>query len=131
MSADFIAIKHLQGELKISHKKGDFGLTVTDREFVLQRPHLNIHVQLEDIVSIMPAEAADANSRMRFASKRGGHEEVVRTVSSLAHYRIHVRQAHMHNRSGIMTLNGLQLVIPVLDDLLEVMVAHSGGLMGI
>lgn len=130
MSADFIAIKHLEGELKISHKKGDFGLSVTDREFVLQRPHLNIHVRLGDIVSIMPAGAA-GNKPVRVTSRRGAGEEVVRSLSSLPHYRIHIREARMHNRSGIMTVYGLQLVIPVMDDLLSVMVAHSGGLTGI
>lgn len=130
MYRDFIAIKHLQGELKISHKKGDFGLTVTDKEFVLQRPHLNVHVKLEDIVSIVPAAAADRNSRMQFENKRGANMETVRTEASVPHYRIHARKAFMHNRSGIMTLNGLQLVIPVPDDLLKAM-AEYGGLTGI
>lgn len=126
MSSDFIAIKRLQGELKIAHKKGDFGLTVTDREFVVQRPHLNIHVLLEDIVSIVPADVADAGGRMRFDNERGARRETVRADASLPHYRIHVRKAHMHNRSGNMTLSGLQLVIPVLDELLQAMAKHGG-----
>jgi hypothetical protein len=126
MSADFIAIKNLLGELKISHKKGDFGLTVTDREFVLQRPHMNIHVLLEDIVSIVPDHAVDAHGPKRFADRRGMGVEAVRTVSSIPHYRIYVRAAQMHNRSGIMTLRGLLLVIPVLDELLQVMAQHGG-----
>lgn len=130
MSSDFIAIKHLQGELKISHKKGDFGLTVTDREFVLQRPHLNIHVLLTDIVSIVPAQTPDSKARMRFENKRGERYEVVRMQSAIPHYRFHARQANMHNRSGIMVLKDVQLIIPVMDELLRTMAEH-GGLHGI
>jgi len=41
MHHDFIQIKSLNGELKISHKMSNIGLTVTTEELVIQKPHLN------------------------------------------------------------------------------------------
>lgn len=56
MNDNFISIKTLDGDLKHSHKKHDFGLTVSTKELVFQKPHVNYHIRLEDIISITPFE---------------------------------------------------------------------------
>lgn len=125
MQSDFIAIKNLEGELKMTHKKNDFGLTVTDKEFVYQKPHMNVHVKLEDIVSIVPYETPEP-VRIKFVNKQDVRNEITRSSSAIPCYRLYVRQALMHNRSGITTLNAAQVVMPILKDLLQTISKHSG-----
>ncbi len=52
MHNDFIQVKALEGELKLSQKKTRFGCTVTTKEMVFQKPHHSYQIILNDIISI-------------------------------------------------------------------------------
>ena len=105
MYSDFIQIKSLAGELKISHKRQNFGITISTEECVMQKPHVSYYFLLKDIISIYPYEKS--------AELRG-------------HYRVHVRQLIVHNRSGIFTLHATELIVPIIPKLLEVISQTSG-----
>ncbi|SDC53392.1 hypothetical protein SAMN02799630_00082 [Paenibacillus sp. UNCCL117] len=127
MNEHFIRIKALEGELKFSHKKRDFGLTVSTQELVYQRPHANYHIKLADIISITPFEFPVGAKPMRIRREGAGGSETVSVQSGMQHYRIYAKEATLHNRSGIFKLSMVQFVLPVLHDLL-LAISRYGGL---
>lgn len=126
MNESFIKIKGLEGELKISHKKRDFGLTVSTKELVFQKPHVNYHIKLEHIVSITPFELPLGARSIRFNSSRSSGTETVNLDPGLSHYRLHVSEAVLHNRSGIYTLGTSQFILPIMDNLLLAISKYGG-----
>jgi hypothetical protein len=125
MSNDFIQIKQLTGELKIYHKRKDFATTVSTQELVLQRPHVTYYIKLEDIISIVPYQPR-RSGRIPFVSANGSGHEVAYMASEPNQYRFYVRKATLHNRSGIVPMKQAEFIIPMLDDLLQIMADHSG-----
>ncbi|TVY10015.1 hypothetical protein [Paenibacillus cremeus] len=126
MNENFIKIKGLDGELKISHKKKDFGLTVSTKEMVYQKPHANYHIKLEDIVSITPYEEPIGARKIRFNSQKASGSETVNLHTGMQHYRIYVREAELHNRSGIFKLETAQFILPIMKDLLLAISKYGG-----
>ncbi|KZE80151.1 hypothetical protein [Paenibacillus elgii] len=124
---EFIKIKGLEGDLKISHKKRDFGLTVSTKELVFQKPHANYHIKLEDIISILPYEPPYGARPITFQKSGASGSETVSMQSGMPHYRLYVKEATVHNRSGIFRLDGVQFVLPILRDLL-LAISQYGGL---
>lgn len=122
MNEYFIQIKTLEGELKISHKKGDFGLTLSTKELVYQKPHANYHIKLEDIISITPFEPPIGARPIMF----NNGSETVNFHANMQHYRLYVKQAVLHNRSGIFKLNMAQLILSVISDLLHGISKYAG-----
>lgn len=118
MHPDFIKLKPLEGELKISHKKGHFGITVSTKEMVLHRPHANYYVNYEDIVSIIPAESKSLK-QLRLVAKQPAREEIVQAKDGTQQFSMHVSQATVHNRSGIFAVGTMQFVIPIHRELME------------
>ncbi|SCW65062.1 hypothetical protein SAMN04487970_102432 [Paenibacillus tianmuensis] len=127
---EFIKIKGLEGELKISHKKRDFGLTVSTQELVFQKPHANYHIRLEDIISILPYEPPSGARPITFQKRGASGSESVSMHSGMPHYCLYVKEATVHNRSGIFRLDGAQFVLPILRDLL-LAISQYGGLKSI
>lgn len=127
MNENFIKIKELEGDLKLSHKKYDFGLTVSTKELVLQKPHVNYHIKLQDIISIMPFEQPVGAKPVTFHNRRSSGEEMVNFHAGMPHYRVYVKEAIIHNRSGIFKLGTVQFVLPILQDLL-LAISRYGGL---
>ncbi|MFC0216650.1 hypothetical protein ACFFK0_30075 [Paenibacillus chartarius] len=125
MNENFIRIKSLEGELKMSHKKHEFGLTVSTMEFVLQKPHVNYHVRLADITGIVPFEVKGTQT-MTFTSRNAASNEIMTVAIGPQHYRFFVKEAIVHNRSGIFTLGRAQFIMPVLPDLLAVISRYAG-----
>ncbi|WP_159887945.1 hypothetical protein [Paenibacillus puerhi] len=126
MNENFIRIKALEGELKLSHKKSDFGLTVSTKELVFQKPHANYYIRLEDIISITPFELPVGSKPMRIRRESAGASETVSMLSGMQHYRIYAKEATLHNRSGIFKLNTVQFILPVLSDLLHAISRYGG-----
>lgn len=125
MNENFIKIKSLEGELKISHKKSDFGITVSTKELVYQKPHANYHIQLDQITSILPYD----NSRgkvISFHNKRSSGSEIINMSAGMPHYRVHVENATLHNRSGIFILGAAQFILPIHHDLLMAISKYGG-----
>jgi hypothetical protein len=129
MSSDFIQIKSLAGEMKLYHKRKELAATVSTQEFVLQKPHVNYHIRLEDIISIVPFQP-NRTKRVPFVNERTSGNEVTYLTAHQAQYRFSVRKATMHNRSGIFQMGPSDFIIPVLDELLQA-IAEYGGMKGI
>ncbi|WP_166244550.1 hypothetical protein [Paenibacillus turpanensis] len=126
MNENFIQIKSLEGELKISHKKRDYGLTVSTKEFVLHKPHVNYIVKLENIISIVPF---DIRSLAKIRLEHPQHSQV-REIGSFAsagsqHYKILVTGGTMHNRSGIFQLGSMDFIIPIHERLLKTITQYA------
>lgn len=116
MYNDFLQLKSLEGELKISHKKKEFGISVSTKELVYQKPHVNYYIKLEDIVSIIPYETV--GKPVRFVSSRSSGNEIANMSIGQNHYRIYTRKAVMHSRSGIFEMGATEFVLPIAKDLL-------------
>lgn len=118
MYHDFLQIQSLEGELKISHKKRDFGITVSTKELVYQKPHVNYIVRLADIVTITPFTAEG-----RAGERRGWKGIPTYELQGLSigndHYRIYTSSAVMHSRSGRFPLGGTDFILPLKPDLLQ------------
>jgi hypothetical protein len=126
MNSDFIRIKDLDGELKLSHKKNDYGLTVSTKELVIQKPHVNYHIKLRDIVSIMPFRPAPGKP-VRIVAEGALRNEVTQMPNAAGQYKFYVTGAVMHNRSGMFQLGAMEFVLPVVSELLQ-RIAEYGGL---
>ncbi|TDQ36081.1 hypothetical protein [Aureibacillus halotolerans] len=125
MFNDFMTIKELQGELKLSHKQRELGITLSTEELVVQKPHLNYHIKLEDIVSIRPFEAPKFNR----VSVRTGTTEA-REVATMAkngdHYQFHIKRALVHRRSGKAEIGTTSIVVPMRAKYVKRIAAFSG-----
>lgn len=118
MYSDFIQIKSMQGELKLSHKLRNLGMTVSTEELIIQKPHINYHIPLEAIISILPY-----NSMLNdysYVNRQDDREEVTRHHhAGLSYFKIHAKQSVMHNRSGIFPLESMDFVLPIYSDMLD------------
>ncbi|MCU6797870.1 MULTISPECIES: hypothetical protein [Paenibacillus] len=125
MNNDFIQIKSLQGDLKISHKKSDFGITVSTEELVYQKPHVNYYFKLAHITSIVPFDTSESK-KITFHNRRSSGSEIITMSQGIPHYRFHVSQAYVHNRSGIFQLGNAQFILPIVNDLLKAISKYAG-----
>nr|WP_275983818.1 hypothetical protein [Paenibacillus hamazuiensis] len=111
--------------MKISHKKYDFGLTVSTREMVLQKPHVNYHIRLEDIFSVVPFDPPAARGISQLQTYYG---------SDFAHFggpgsplfKVFAQKATIHNRSGIFPMGPTEFVMPIHPDLLAAISRYGG-----
>ncbi|GIP37699.1 hypothetical protein J31TS4_09790 [Paenibacillus sp. J31TS4] len=126
MSSDFLKIKSLEGEYKLYHKKNDVGITVTTKELVYQRPHLTYHIRLEDIITIVPYVPGPGRRPFVLTNERA--DGTVRTpfAGSSDAYRLYVKEASVHNRSGIFHAAGIDFVLPLHPDLLSAVTQYAG-----
>lgn len=124
MHQNFMKIKNLLGELKWSHKNHGMGLTVSTKEVVLQKPHINYHILLEDIISIVPYEPINKAS-IRLEREQGIQQEITKLRVGGDQYRFFVRKATVHNRSGQFTMGSLDFILPVHHKLLQAIVDYS------
>lgn len=118
MNQNFIQIKSLEGELKMSHKKRDYGLTVSTKELVLHKPHVNYYIKLEDIISIVPYDSTGLK-KISFINSRFANQESATLSPGSAHYKLYVAAAMMHNRSGIFKLGAIDMIIPIHEQMLR------------
>ncbi|MFE5317507.1 hypothetical protein ACFQ88_02245 [Paenibacillus sp. NPDC056579] len=125
MNENFIQIKSIEGDLKLSHKKRDFGITVSTKEVVYQKPHANYHLKLEDIISVVPFDTSSLKS-IAFHNRKSQGSELMNMSAGMQHYKIYVRSATVHNRSGIFTLGAVQFILPIHHDLLLAISKYGG-----
>lgn len=119
MNPDFLKLKPLEGELKLSHKKRHFGITVSTKELVLHKPHVNYYLRLEDIVSITPFNA-QGFQQMRIVNRQSACREVVESSDGVPRYNVFVKSATQHSRSRLMTLGMTRFVVPIHHELMKV-----------
>lgn len=125
MNRDFIAIRQMEGELKLSHKKSGYGLTVTSKEFIIQKPHTNYYLSLQDIWSIMPVDPYGLKP-VKFVPDWSEASELVSVLPGTRHYKIKVGQAVLHNRSGLRQLQACDFILPISNEMLLAMTAYAG-----
>ncbi|WP_281887420.1 hypothetical protein [Paenibacillus sp. YYML68] len=130
MNDDFLRIQALEGELKHAHKKRGFGLTVSTKELVYQKPHANYYIRLEHIMSITPYQFPVGSKPLRINREKHSASETVTVETGMQHYRFYVSEATLHNRSGIFTLGASQFILPVRRELL-LAISSYGGLNGV
>lgn len=123
MNRDFIPIQSLQGELKISHKLRNLGLTVSTEEIVIQKPHVNYHILLDHIVSIVPYESEIRD--YRYVNRRHNNEEITRREAGLNMFKVYVTTSTMHNRSGIFSLRQMDFILPIHKEILAAIGRYS------
>ena len=125
MNPDFIQLKSIEGDLKISQKKHSYGVTVSTKEIVLHKPHINYHIKLADIISIVPFQVKGSRS-IAMENRREEHAEYISTTVEAEQYRLDVRAALVHNRSGLKAMGRMQFVFPIQKKLMEVVASYSG-----
>ncbi|WP_261306093.1 hypothetical protein [Paenibacillus andongensis] len=119
MNSDFIPIKSLEGDLKMSHKKRDFGLTVSSKELILHKPHINYYFKLEHIISILPYDKS-ALKAVTFVNLRSANQEFTHVAPGSDYFRIYVQAATVHNRSGLFEIGPTDIIIPIHPSMLKV-----------
>lgn len=123
MSDDFIRIHSLQGELKISHKLRDLGITVSTEEIVIQKPHINYHIPLDQIISIHPYQTSIRD--FSYENRQDDRTEIVRIGNGLKQYNLYADGTVMHNRSGIFHVGRMQFILPIHEELLQIIGRYS------
>lgn len=124
-SSDYIKIRALEGELMMYHKKQELALTVSTQELVIQKPHLNYYVKLTDIVSIVPFQTPGGRG-VRLINKDEGSREIVRLNGTSGTYRLFVKQATMHSRSGLTEIGKMEFILPVAQDMMDKIGLYGG-----
>jgi hypothetical protein len=126
MNPDFIQLKTIDGELKLSLKTSDYGVTVSTKELVFHKPHVNYHMKLEDIVSLVPFASDGRRTRVSVENPGLGAVELASGQPNPDQYRMYVKSAVLHNRSGITGLGAMQFVIPIHPKMLKLIAEYSG-----
>jgi hypothetical protein len=125
MHPDFIQIKSLEGELRMSHKKRDYGLTITTKELILHKPHVNYFFKLEDIISILPFDIRSLKT-ITIVNTHSANRESTAFSAGSQHYKLYMKAATMHNRSGIFKLGPIDVIIPIIEEMLRTLSECSG-----
>jgi hypothetical protein len=125
VNRDFISIGAMEGELKLSHKKRGYGLTVTTKELIIQKPHTNYYLLLEDILSIIPAEPYGLKP-IRYVQDWTENAGLVSVAPGARHYRLMLRGGVLHNRSGLRQLRSFDIILPIDNYMLQAITAWAG-----
>ncbi|RKD21671.1 hypothetical protein BEP19_13610 [Ammoniphilus oxalaticus] len=122
MSSDFIRVKALEGELKLSQVKSRFGCSITTKELVFQKPHQSYQIQLSDIISMKPhhLEARD----IAFAVHTPRQEPVIATFEK-NYYLISAEKVTIYNRNGVFEKGQTQVIAPLSQKILEHIACYS------
>jgi hypothetical protein len=129
MNPDFIKVQSLDGELKMSHKMRDYGLTLTTKELILHKPHVNYYFKLEDIINILPFDMGSLKT-ITIVNTYSANRELTAFSAGTRHFKLFVNASTVHNRSGIFKLGPSDVIIPILDQMLN-LISECSGLTGI
>jgi hypothetical protein len=114
MNQDFIKIKQLQGELVLSHNKGNLATSITTKEIFFQKPHNTYHILLKNILSIIPIQLKRKQTTISYKDELHVH-------SSFSHqlYKITVSEMIAINRNGKFIRQNSELILPLTQRFLE------------
>jgi hypothetical protein len=125
MNPDFIQLRSLEGELKWSHKKDNYGLTLSTKELILHKPHVNYYFKLDDIVSIVPYDSKNLKS-ITIVNWRFSNQESTNLSTGSQLYKLYVKAATVHNRSGIFKMGTMDVIIPIHENMLKAISEYAG-----
>jgi hypothetical protein len=123
VNRDFIRVKSLEGELKLSQIKWRFGCSVTTKELIFQKPHHSYQIQLADIISIIPHEIEKKD--ITFATHPTGNVEHVATTFGSSYYKISADRVKLYNRNGIFEKGHTDFIIPLSKKILDHIALYS------
>lgn len=121
MNHDFISVKPLTGELKLSQKKSGLGVSITTKEIILQRPHTSYHILFKDIISIVPIRTIPRNVTFEIDMNTS-----VRTSFGSNYYKISTSQASVYNRKGRSERGETEFIVPLSDAFMNYFANLSG-----
>ncbi|HZG15324.1 MAG TPA: hypothetical protein VE710_09910 [Candidatus Bathyarchaeia archaeon] len=120
MNNDFIRLKNLEGELKLTQMNRSLGTSVTNKELVFHKPHMTYHLFLEDIVSIVPYSLD--TQVVLFRQKH----EMIRSEFGSDYYKVTVKWARIVTRSGVIERENMEFIVPLTDKMLQYIAQYSG-----
>lgn len=120
MNNDFIRLKNLEGELKLTQMNRSLGTSVTSKELVFLKPHMTYHLFLEDIVSLIPFSLDTQVLKLRHK------HELIRTEFGSNYYKLTVKWARIVSRSGISERENMEFIVPLSDKMLHYIGQYSG-----
>jgi hypothetical protein len=123
VNTDFIRVKSLEGELKLSQIKSRFGCSITTKEIIFQKPHHSYQIQLKDIISMVPHQL-EAKSMVITPSSQGGEENIVTSFGS-NYYKISTDKMKVYNRSGVHEKGQTEFIVPLSEKMLNHIALYS------
>ena len=120
MNNDFIRLKQLEGELKLTQMNQDFGCSVTSKELVFFKPHLTYHLFLRDIISMVPTTIEALPAVYRY------HGSKPRSFFSADTYRLTAKWVRVVSRSGIAEKENMEFIVPLSAKMLSYISEYSG-----
>lgn len=123
MSSDFIRVKSLEGELKLSQIRSRFGCSITTKEIIFQKPHHSYVIQLTDIISMVPHRL---HSKDITLATHAPLQEPVVTSFERNYYKISADKVKLYNRSGTYEKGKTEFIVPLSQKMLEHVATYSG-----
>ena len=120
MNSDFIRLKNLEGELKLTQMNKNLGCSVTSKELVFQKPHMTYHLFLHDIVSMVPVKLYSTPISFRHQN------EVIQSVFGSDYYKLSVKWARIVTRSGVVERENMEFIVPLSGKMLSYIAQYSG-----
>jgi hypothetical protein len=120
MNSDFIRLKNLEGELKLTQMNRSLGCSVTSKELVFQKPHRTYHLFLHDIISMVPVTLDSHHITFRH-----GHE-LIRSEFGSDYYKLAVKWVRVVTRSGVAEKENAEFIVPLSPKMLQYIAQYSG-----
>jgi hypothetical protein len=120
MNGDFIRLKHLEGELKLTQMNKNLGCSVTSKELVFQKPHMTYHLFLHDILSMVPITLDTKPITFRHQG------ELIRSEFGSDYYKLVVKWARIVTRSGVVERENMEFIVPLSNKMLQYIAQYSG-----
>ncbi|MGO0062368.1 hypothetical protein ACTID9_20500 [Brevibacillus fluminis] len=124
MNADFIRLKNLEGELKLTQMTNSLSCSVTSKELVFQKPHTTYHLFLADILSMLPVTVPSKNVSFRHQA------EFIRSEFSSDYYKLTAKWVRIVTRSGVVEREDMEFIVPLSSKMLAY-ISDLGGLQAI
>ncbi|MDG0812508.1 hypothetical protein [Cohnella rhizosphaerae] len=111
----------------MSHKKGPFGLTLSTRELVVQKPHMNYYILFEHIVSVVPCESVRLDRKAMSAARTASGEIAYGSIAAgTAYYAVYAKEVVVHHRGGIHRAGPMEFRLPIYKRLIEELARYGG-----
>jgi hypothetical protein len=120
MNSDFIRLKNLEGELKLTQMNRSLGTSITSKELVFLKPHTTYHLFLHDIISIVPFKLDQQTISFRH------RHELIRSEFGSDYYKLVVKWARVVTRSGITEREQAEFIVPLSGKMLQYIAQYSG-----
>ena len=90
-------MKRFSGELLLSQVKYPYRYTLTNKEFIFQKPNMTYHLPLADMIGIIPYSPPESE----------------RKQEKMDFYKIRTKILHVINRSGTFEKEAADLILPL------------------